>query len=293
VEAERLAPDVRWTVPAVDIEDAPRFRWRGHMLDSSRHMQSVAFIKRTLDRMAYHKLNVFHWHIVDDNGWRLESKRYPRLTEVGGWRTRTRVGLREPVLWDERPHGGHYTQDDIREIVAYAAARHVTVVPEIDVPGHSQAAIAAYPELGNTDVVDTDSLGVLTSWGVNPNVLAPSEAVLRFYEDVLTEVLDLFPSTFVHLGGDECPKDQWRASPAAQARLRELGLDVEVRELADSTRTAQEAAAAVGVEGRPDRQVARVRRRAVTASVSLRRRSARRHGQARCRSASGEGRRGT
>lgn len=127
-------------------------------------------------------------------------------------------------LWDERPHGGFYTQDDLREIVAYAAERHVTVVPEIDLPGHSQAAIAAYPGLGNTDVIDTSALEVWTEWGFNRNVLAPTDAVLRFYEGVLEEVLEIFPGPFVHIGGDECFKDQWRASPAAQARIRDLGL---------------------------------------------------------------------
>jgi hexosaminidase len=127
-------------------------------------------------------------------------------------------------LWEEKPHGGYYTQDDIREIVAYAAERHITVVPEIDVPGHSQAAIAAYPELGNSDVIDTTSLTVWDDWGINENVLAPTDTVLRFYEGVFEEVLELFPSLFVHIGGDECPKDQWRSSPAAQARIKELGL---------------------------------------------------------------------
>jgi hexosaminidase len=154
----------------------------------------------------------------------VEIRRYPRLTEVGAWRERTKVGLRESPLWDERPHGGYYTQADIREIVAYAARLHITVVPEIDIPGHSQAAIAAYPELGNTDVLDTTELKVLTSWGVNPNVLAPADHVLRFYEGVFTELLDLFPGTFFHIGGDECPKEQWQQSVAAKSRIAELGL---------------------------------------------------------------------
>jgi hexosaminidase len=219
-----VTPETEHRLPHVEIADAPRFAWRGMLLDVARHFLPKDGVLRWIDLLAAHKLNVLHLHLTDDQGWRVEIKGRPRLTEVGAWRTRTRAGLREPVLWDERPHGGYYSQDDLREIVAYAAARHVTVVPEIDVPGHSQAAIAAYPELGNTDVVDTAALEVLTGWGVNPNVLAPSEEVLRFYEDVLTEILDLFPSPFVHIGGDECPKDQWRASPAAQARIRELGL---------------------------------------------------------------------
>jgi hexosaminidase len=173
---------------------------------------------------------VLHLHLTDDQGWRIQIERYPRLTEVGSWRARTRFGHRASPLWEDKPHGGYYTQDDIREIVAYAAERHITVVPEIDVPGHSQAAIAAYPELGNTDVVDTTALTVWDDWGVSRNVLAPTDATLRFYEGVLEEVLGLFPAeagqfgAFVHLGGDECPKDQWRASPTAQARIKELGL---------------------------------------------------------------------
>ncbi|MFE5593366.1 beta-N-acetylhexosaminidase [Streptomyces sp. NPDC056549] len=211
-------------LPYVTIEDAPRFGWRGLLLDVSRHFLPKDDVLRYLDLLAAHKLNVFHFHLTDDQGWRIEIARHPRLTEVGAWRARTKWGHRASPLWTETPHGGFYTRDDIREIVAYAAERHITVVPEIDLPGHAQAAIAAYPELGNTDVVDTAALTVWDTWGVNPNVLAPTEAVLRFYEGVFEEVLDLFPSTFVHVGGDECPKDQWKASPAAQARIRELGL---------------------------------------------------------------------
>ncbi|WP_370419483.1 beta-N-acetylhexosaminidase [Streptomyces sp. QH1-20] len=213
-----------WQLPAVRIEDAPRFAWRGAMLDVARHFLPKGDVLAYVDLLAAHKLNVLHLHLTDDQGWRLEIKRHPRLTEVGAWRARTKVGHRASPLWDERPHGGYYTQDDMREIVAYAAERHITVVPEIDIPGHSQAAIAAYPELGNTDVIDTTSLSVWDTWGVNPNVLAPTDTTLAFYEDVLTEVLDIFPSPFVHIGGDECPKDQWRASPTAQARIAEQGL---------------------------------------------------------------------
>ncbi|MBL1099583.1 beta-N-acetylhexosaminidase [Streptomyces coffeae] len=214
----------RWRLPALGVEDAPRFGWRGLMLDVARHFMPKDGVLAYIDLLAAHKLNVLHLHLTDDQGWRLEIRRYPRLTEVGGWRPRTKLGHRASPLWDPRPHGGHYTQDDIREIVAYAAERHITVVPEIDIPGHSGAAIAAYPELGNSDVVDTSSLGVLTTWRTNPNVLSPTDSTLRFYENVLEEVLELFPGTFVHLGGDECPKDQWKASPAAQARIRDLGL---------------------------------------------------------------------
>ncbi|MFJ3593757.1 beta-N-acetylhexosaminidase [Streptomyces sp. NPDC090231] len=210
-----------------DIEDGPRFGWRGMMLDVSRHFMPKTDVLRYLDLLAAHKLNVFHFHLTDDQGWRIEIKRHPRLTEAGAWRSRTKHGHRASEIWDETPHGGFYTQDDIREIVAYAAARHIRVVPEIDIPGHSQATITAYPELGNTDVVDTAALTVWDDWGVAPNVLAPTEQTLRFFEGVFEEVLELFPaatSPFIHVGGDECPKDQWKRSPAAQARIKELGL---------------------------------------------------------------------
>ncbi|MFE2507583.1 beta-N-acetylhexosaminidase [Streptomyces naganishii] len=225
-----VRPDASHVLPACAVEDAPRFRWRGLMLDVARHFTPKDGVLRHLDLMAAHKLNVLHLHLTDDQGWRVEIQRYPRLTEAGSWRARTRIGHGTSTLWEDKPHGGHYTRDDIREIVAYAAERHISVVPEIDVPGHSQAAIAAYPELGNTDVVDTAALTVWDDWGVNPNVLAPTERTLRFYEGVFEELLELFPadagplSAFFHIGGDECPKDQWRASPTAQARIKELGL---------------------------------------------------------------------
>ncbi|MBU7598707.1 beta-N-acetylhexosaminidase [Streptomyces sp. P38-E01] len=211
-------------LPHGSIEDEPRFGWRGFMLDVSRHFMPKDGVLRYIDLLAAHKLNVLHLHLTDDQGWRVEIKRYPRLTEVGGWRPGTRVGHRASGLWDERRHGGCYTQDDIREIVAYAAERHITVVPEIEVPGHSQAAIAAYPELGNTDAVDTGALDVWTDWGISANVLAPTDEVLHFYENVLTEILELFPGEFVHLGGDECPKEQWQASQTAKQRIVDLDL---------------------------------------------------------------------
>ncbi|MEU1160652.1 beta-N-acetylhexosaminidase [Streptomyces sp. NPDC005921] len=226
-DAFRRAPvssAAEWALPRITVEDAPRFRWRGLMLDVARHFTPKEGVLRYLDLMAAHKLNVFHFHLTDDQGWRIAIERHPRLTEVGSWRARTKFGHRASPLWEEKPHGGHYSRDDIREIVAYAAERHITVVPEIDVPGHSQAAIAAYPELGNTDVIDTASLTVWDTWGISPNVLAPTDNTLRFYEGVFEEVLELFPSEFIHVGGDECPKEQWRASPAAKARIAELGL---------------------------------------------------------------------
>ncbi|MFJ8533086.1 beta-N-acetylhexosaminidase [Streptomyces sp. NPDC093591] len=222
-------PGRQWRLPLAHVQDSPRFRWRGLMLDVARHFLPKDGVLRYLDLMAAHKLNVFHFHLTDDQGWRIEIRKYPRLTEVGSWRARTKFGHRASPLWDEKPHGGHYTQDDIREIVAYAAERHITVVPEIDVPGHSQAAIAAYPELGNTDAITASieggsALSVWDTWGISPNVLAPTDNTLRFYEGVFEEVLELFPSEFIHVGGDECLKDQWRQSATAQERIRELGL---------------------------------------------------------------------
>ncbi|MET9510480.1 beta-N-acetylhexosaminidase [Streptomyces flavidovirens] len=221
-----IDPTRQWSVPMVAIEDKPRFAWRGLMLDVSRHFMPKDGVLRYLDLLAAHKLNVFHFHLTDDQGWRIEIKRHPKLTETGAWRARTKWGHLASDLWTEAPHGGYYTQDDIREIVAYAAERHITVVPEIDIPGHAQAAIAAYPELGNTDVITATStpLSVWDTWGINPNVLAPTDNTLRFFEGVFEEVLALFPSAFIHIGGDEAPKDQWRQSPAAQARIKEFDL---------------------------------------------------------------------
>lgn len=224
----RAAPvaGVVWTVPAVEIEDWPRFAWRGAHLDVSRSFMPKEFVKKYIDLLALHKLNRFHWHLTDDQGWRIEIKKYPLLTQVGAWRTQSLVGVQHRYadttqwVYDKIPHGGFYTQDDVREVVAYALARFVTVVPEIEMPGHAQAAIAAYPWLGNTG----QQLQVLTHWGVDQNILNPSDSVIHFMQDVLTEVLALFPSHWVHTGGDEAPKQQWQASPVAQARIKQLGL---------------------------------------------------------------------
>ncbi|MCG5220488.1 beta-N-acetylhexosaminidase [Streptosporangium sp. KLBMP 9127] len=209
----------RLSVPAVRIEDEPRFGWRGCLLDVARHFMTKADVLRFIDLMAVHKLNVLHLHLTDDQGWRIEIRRYPRLTEVGAWRRESQTGWDGAM--DGRPHGGYYTQDDIREIVAYAGRRHIMVVPEIDLPGHTQAAIAAHPELGNLDT----PLEVGTTWGIGVNVLNAEESTVEFFQNVLDEVLDLFPSPYICVGGDECRKDQWRASPAAQRRAAELGLD--------------------------------------------------------------------
>ncbi|MCX7044261.1 MAG: beta-N-acetylhexosaminidase [Candidatus Sumerlaeota bacterium] len=222
------ASGVAWTIPAVKIEDSPRFGWRGAMLDVSRHFFPKEFILRFLDVMALHKLNRFHWHLTDDQGWRIEIKKYPKLTEVGAWRKETLVGhLRDynkkpesEYKNDGKRHGGFYSQDDIREIVRYAAERNITIVPEIEMPGHAQAAIAAYPELG----VSGKPLPVRTFWGIDPNIFNPEEKTILFLQDVLTEVLELFPGQFIHIGGDEAVKDQWKKSEKVQARIKALGL---------------------------------------------------------------------
>ena len=211
-----------WTLPAVAIDDHPRFAWRDLMLDSARHFMPLPFIKRLLDLMAFYKLNVFHWHLTDDQGWRIEIRKYPRLTEIGAWRAETLVGHLDdrPRRYDGVPHGGFYSREDVRDVVAYAAERHITVVPEIDMPGHMQAAIAAYPALGNSG----GPLEVSRDWGISEHVLNVGEATIRFMQDVLDEVMELFPGPYIHLGGDECPRTEWRASDAMQTRMRDLGL---------------------------------------------------------------------
>jgi hexosaminidase len=207
------------SVPALRIDDTPRFAWRGFMLDSARHFQSVDEIKQVLDAMALHKLNTFHWHLTDDQGWRIEIKRYPKLTEVGGCRIPAGDAGKEPVTGQPLPYCGYYTQDQIRDVVNYAAERHITIVPEIDVPGHAQAAVAAYPELGVTG----KPIHVLNEWGVNTTLFNVEESTFEFLENVLAEVIELFPGTYVHVGGDEAVKDQWQASARVQQRMRELG----------------------------------------------------------------------
>jgi hexosaminidase len=200
-----------WDVPAVSIEDSPDFPWRGLLLDCCRHFMSVEFVKQTIDRLAFYKLNRFHWHLTEDQGWRIEIKKYPRLTEIGAWRT-------EP---DGTRHGGFYTQEEIRDVVAYAQERFVTVVPEIEMPGHSRAALAAYPELSCTG----GPFEVANQWSVFKDVYcAGKEKTFAFLEDVLTEVMELFPSRYIHIGGDEVPKHRWKECPDCQARMRREGL---------------------------------------------------------------------
>ncbi|GAB3790329.1 beta-N-acetylhexosaminidase [Dyella agri] len=217
--SQLLTPDAKQgavDVPALSIRDWPRFAWRGLMLDSARHFQSVAEVEKLIDQMAQLKLDVLHWHLTDDQGWRIEIKRYPELTRIGAWRTPPGAGH------DGEPkrYGGFYTQEQIRAVVAYAAARHVTIVPELDMPGHAQAAVASYPRIGVTGKQPK----VSTDWGVNSWLYNVDDDTFTFIDNVLDEVLALFPSQYIHVGGDEAIKDKWQASPAVQAKMRALGI---------------------------------------------------------------------
>ena len=211
-------------IPAVRIEDEPAYRWRGLMLDSARHYQTPKFIKRLLDAMALHKLNVLHWHLTDDQGWRLEIKRYPKLTEVGAYRVPAGRAARadiDPATRAPRLYGGFYTQATVRDIVAYAASRGITIIPEIEMPGHASAALAAYPELG---VAPTRLAAVPADWGIYTHLYDVGEPTCQFLENVLAEVIALFPGRYVHVGGDEVKISEWLNSAAVRARLTELGL---------------------------------------------------------------------
>ncbi len=212
----------RWRLPATRIIDAPRLLWRGALLDVGRWFMPLPDLRRYVDVLAAHKLTTLHLHLTDDQGWRFSSARYPRLTEVGSWRSQSPLGHRRDGRYDGVPHGGYYTQAELRDLVAFAARRGIEIMPEIDLPGHTTAAIAAYPELGNTDV--SGPLEVSTSWGIHSTVLNPGESTMRFVENILDEVLDVFPARHVHLGGDECPTSEWLASPFARARAADLGL---------------------------------------------------------------------
>lgn len=208
------------TIGCCHIEDAPRFEWRGVHLDVARHFMPKSFVLKLVDLAALHRLNVVHLHLTDDQGWRLDVPGYPGLVEIGSWRAETLIGLNGGNEFDGTPHGGFYTHDDLREIVAYAAQRAITVVPEIDLPGHVQAAVAAYPALGNTE----RPLTVRRTWGISEDVLAPTDQALAFVRSVCDVVADIFPGPWLHLGGDECPRTQWRASVEAKNRAARLGL---------------------------------------------------------------------
>ena len=207
-------------LPAVEIKDQPRFGYRGMMLDVGRHFFSIDEIKTYIDMMALHNINRFHWHLSEDQGWRIEIKKYPKLTEIGSMRKETVIG-HNSGKYDGKPYGGFYTQEQAKEIVAYAAERYITVIPEIDLPGHMQAALAAYPELGCTG----GPYEVWTQWGVSDNVLcAGNDQTIQFIKDVLAEIVEIFPSEYIHVGGDECPKVKWSTCPKCQARIKALGL---------------------------------------------------------------------
>ncbi|MDP1027646.1 family 20 glycosylhydrolase [Sphingomonas sp. KR1UV-12] len=221
--AQLLAPDAAFgrpvAVPALAIADAPRFRWRGYMADVARHFQPIAALKTTIDQMAALKLNTLHLHLSDDHGWRVEIRKYPELTRIGAWRTPLTGGGPPPA----QPYGGFYTQAELRDLVAYAAERAITIVPEIDLPGHAQAIVASYPELG----VFGDRPVVSGDWGVNPYLLDPGPKGVAFVKDVIDELLSIFPGRYIHLGGDEAIKDQWQRSPRVQALMRERGIATE------------------------------------------------------------------
>ncbi|CAB9512249.1 hexosaminidase subunit [Seminavis robusta] len=218
-----MVKDATWTIPCVGIEDTPRFKWRGMHLDSGRHFMPKEFVLKLIDLMAFHKLNSFHWHLTEDQGWRIEIKAYPKLTEISAWRDETLIGhhRNNPRVFDGRRHGGFYSQDDIREVVAYAARRHITVVPEIEMPGHTVAVLAAYPELGCTN----GPYQVRTMWHFSEDVFcAGNEATFTFLQNVLTEVMELFPSKYIHIGGDECPKARWKECSKCQKRIQNENL---------------------------------------------------------------------
>ena len=224
VFSSRSASVVDWKIPVVRIQDRPRFPWRGAMLDVSRHFFNATEIKQFLDGMALHKLNTFHWHLTDDQGWRLEIKKYPRLTEVGAWRKRIGFNLdpkSSTAYGADGRYGGFYTQAEVREIVAYAKARNITIVPEIEMPGHSSAALAAYPQFSCTGGPYTTDMSEAVSAGV---YCAGKEETFTFLEDVLIEVMELFPSEFIHIGGDEVPRHNWHNCPLCQARIKQEGL---------------------------------------------------------------------
>lgn len=224
------------TVPAVTINDKPRFGYRGVMLDVSRHFFSVDYVKKFIDYLALHKMNYLHWHLTDDQGWRIEIKKYPKLQSVAAYRNGTIIGRYPGTGNTNERYGGYYTQEQVKEVVKYAAARYVTIIPEIEMPGHASAAIAAYPQLScfpNESTKfdprakwagDTTGKQVQQTWGVHPDVFAPTEETFKFLQDVLDEVIPLFPSKFIHIGGDECPKDNWKRSPFAQKLIKDKNL---------------------------------------------------------------------
>lgn len=216
-----VAQDINVNLSAVEIYDKPRFAYRGAMLDVARHFYTVDEVKTFIDMLALHNINRFHWHLTDDQGWRIEIKKYPKLMSVASERKETVVGRWYSGIYDGKPYGGYYTQDELRDVIDYAAKRHITIIPEVDLPGHMQAALTAYPELGCTG----GPYEVRTIWGVSQDVLCVgNDFTLQFIKDVLSEVADIFPSEYIHIGGDECPKVRWEKCPKCQERIKSLGL---------------------------------------------------------------------
>lgn len=216
-----VAQDINMNLSAVEIYDKPRFAYRGAMLDVARHFYTVDEVKTFIDMLALHNINRFHWHLTDDQGWRIEIKKYPKLMSVASERKETVVGRWYSGIYDGKPYGGYYTQDELRDVIDYAAKRHITIIPEVDLPGHMQAALTAYPELGCTG----GPYEVRTIWGVSQDVLCVgNDFTLQFVKDVLSEVADIFPSEYIHIGGDECPKVRWEKCPKCQERIKSLGL---------------------------------------------------------------------
>lgn len=219
-----IPQNFEWTIPSVEIEDYPRYEYRGMHLDVARHFFPVGFVKKYIDLIAMQKMNRFHWHLTEDQGWRIEIKQYPKLTEVGAWRDSTLIGHYGTGKYDGIRYGGYYTQEEIKEVVQYANDRFITVIPEIEMPGHSSAALEAYPELG---CEPDKNYKAQTSWGIFEDIYCPSEKTFTFLENVLTEVIDLFPSEYIHIGGDEAPKTAWKNSELAQQLMEREGLEDE------------------------------------------------------------------
>ena len=218
IESKEIVKGTDWAIPAVNIQDAPRFEWRGIMLDVSRHFYTIGEVKELLDVMALYKMNKFHWHLTDDQGWRIEIKKYPKLTEVGAFRDSSEINHFHSNVFDGKPHGGFYTQDDIKEVVDYAAKRHIMIVPEIEMPGHASAAIVSYPWLGTTG----KQIKVPCNFGVHYNAYNVADPrVIQFQEDVLEEVIALFPSPVIHIGGDELRYNAWKESPMVRNYMKQ------------------------------------------------------------------------
>ena len=224
VYGETIVKRANWSLPAVEIEDSPRFPYRGLMLDVCRHFSTTDYIYKFIDMLAMHKMNTFHFHLTDDQGWRIEIKKYPKLQEVGSKRKETLIDyyyVNWPQIFDGKEHGGYYTQEEIKNIVAYAASKYITVIPEIEMPGHAIAALASYPELSCRPDTTYEVTG---TWGVFEEVFCPKEETFQFLEGVLDEVIELFPSSYIHIGGDECPKDAWMKCAHCQGLIQKLGL---------------------------------------------------------------------